>query len=110
MQLHERMRSIHASAIALSGQLSEVPRSGTERTDRASGPPLSGNGAKRNFRLTPGGLAKWRMGDGMAQATTSVEGRRRLLVSTPTDISLNRLLCDVCPDVDNTLRYIFVLA
>ena len=61
-RLRERMRSIRANAIALSGQLGEVPRSGTESADRVSGPPLSGNGAERNFRQAPGGLAKWRIG------------------------------------------------
>ena len=45
--------------------------------------------------ITPGGLAKWRIGCAATRATTEVEGCRRHVVSTPTAISLNRLLYEV---------------
>jgi len=45
------------------------------------------------------------MGRAMTRIITEVEGRRRLLLSTPTAISLNRLLyevkiCSTAPDTD----------
>jgi len=83
-QLRERMRSIQANAIALSG------------------PPLIGNSASLNFRLTPGGLAKWWIGCAAHLNSTSGQWAHMLPVSTPTAISLSCLLCDVCPDEDNT--------
>ena len=62
-QLRERMRNIQASAIVLSGQLGEVPRSGTEPADRVSSPPLSGNGAKRKWSEAEFPLNARRLGE-----------------------------------------------
>ena len=51
--------------------------------------------------ITPGGLAKWRMGCAVTLAITEVEGSRKLQISTPTAISLSRLLSAVYPDIEN---------
>ena len=46
-------------------------------------------------RITPGGLAKWRIGRTATRTITCGQGRGGTAASPPTDISLRRLLDDV---------------
>ena len=53
--------------------------------------------------ITPGGLAKWRIGSAISKTIAYGQAHGGTVASTPTDISLSRLLCDVYLDVEDAL-------